>query len=291
MPDDLVIRPLLPADVEAAEAVAWTALSPLWPEEHRPDDTAVRVARGRARVAHLQRTDPGGCWVAERDGEILGVALALLREGMWGFSLFGVRPDQHGAGIGSRVYAPALAYGEGAPAGIILSSVHPAAMRRYALSGFRLLPGVGAAGVLDRRGLPAGLRARPGSLEDEADHATCDTASRFVRGASHGPDLQLLLDSGCELLVLPGRGFAMHREGSPALLAATDEDAATDLLWSVLATAPPGGSVHVDFITANNDWAVAASLRCRLALSTEGPVFARGAIGPLAPYLPSGAYL
>ncbi len=291
MSDAVTVRPLEPTDVAAAEAVAWSALSPLWPEEFRPADDEVRRARGRARVAHLQATDPGGCWVAELDGRIVATALALVREDVWGFSLFGVDPAHHGKGIGSQVFAPSLAYGDGTRGGIILSSEHPAAMRRYALAGFRLLPCVSLAGVLDRRGLPAGLRARPGSLEDEADLATCEAASRFVRGASHGPDLQRRLDVGCELLVVPGRGFVMHREGSPALLAALDDEAATDLLWSAFAAAPPGGSVHVDFITAGNDWAIAAGLRARLALSVEGPVFVRGQLGPLAPYLPSGAYL
>lgn len=291
MSDDVIIRPLMAMDVNRAEAVAWDALSPLWPSESAPADDEVRVARGRARVAHLQQTDPGGCWVAELDGEIVGVALALIREDVWGFSLFGVSPRHHGKGIGSRVFAPALAYGDGTRGGIILSSEHPAAMRRYFLAGFRLRPSVSTAGVLDRRGLPAGLRSRPGALEDERDVATCAAASRFVRGASHGPDLQRCLEAGGELLVLPDRGFVMHREGSPFLLAALDEEAATDLMWSAFAAAPPGGSVHVDFMTAGNDWAIAVSLRARLALSPDGPVFVRGDVGPMAPYLPSGAYL
>jgi GNAT superfamily N-acetyltransferase len=291
MPDDVIIRPLMPADVEAADAVAWDALHRLWPAEHVPANDDVRVARGRARIAHLQQTDPDGCWVAERDGKVVGVALALIREDVWGLSLFGVAPSQHGQGIGSRLFAPALAYGDGTRGGLILSSEHPAAMRRYALAGFRLLPSVSAAGVLDRRGLPAGLRSKPGALEDERDMATCAAASRFVRGASHGPDLQRCLEAGGELLVLPGRGFVMHREGAPFLLAALDDEAATDLMWSAFAAAPPGGSVHVDFITAGNDWAIAVALRARLALSPDGPVFARGTLGPLAPYLPSGAYL
>jgi GNAT superfamily N-acetyltransferase len=291
MPGTVTVRPLQLTDVDAAEAVAWAALSPLWPEEFRPEDTEVRVARGRARVAHLQQSDPGGCWVAELDGEIVATALALIREGVWGFSLFGVAPEHHGKGIGTKVFAPSLAYGDGTRGGLILSSEHPAAMRRYALAGFRLLPCVSLAGVLDRRGLPAGLQARPGALEDAVDRATIDAASRFVRGASHGQDLKRLLEAGCELLVVPHRGFVLHRDGSPALLAAQDEEAATDLLWSAFAAAPPGGSVHVDFISGGNDWAVTAGLRAHLALSTDGPVFARGDVGPLAPYLPSGAYL
>jgi GNAT superfamily N-acetyltransferase len=291
MADALTVRPLMPGDVAAAEAVAWAALSPLWPDEFRPVDDEVRRARARARIDHLQQTDPGGCWVGELDGEVVATALALIREGVWGFSLFGVAPEHQGRGLGSRVYAPALAYGDEARAGIILSSEHPAAMRRYFLSGFRLLPAVSTAGVLDRRGLPGGLLSRPGDLLDEEDRSTCEAASRFVRGASHGPDLEACQAAGGELYVLPGRGFAFHREGSPFLLAALDDEAATDLLWSCFAAASPGASVHVDFITAGNDWAIAVSLRCRLALSADGPVFVRGDIGPLAPYLPSGAYL
>jgi hypothetical protein len=36
---------------------------------------------------------------------------------------------------------------------------------------------------------------------------------------------------------------------------------------------------------------VQACLRAGLALSPDGPVYVRGDVGPLAPYLPSGAYL
>jgi hypothetical protein len=32
-------------------------------------------------------------------------------------------------------------------------------------------------------------------------------------------------------------------------------------------------------------------LDARLSLSPDGPMFAGGALGPLAPYIPSGAYL
>jgi hypothetical protein len=91
--------------------------------------------------------------------------------------------------------------------------------------------------------------------------------------------------------VYEDRGFAWHREGSPILLAAQDEEAAGDLLWSCLAAGPAGGTVHVDFISEHNDWAIAVSLDAGLALSPDGPVFVRGDTGPFAPYLPSGAYL
>ena len=289
MPADTVIRPLLPADVPAADAVGWGALREMIPEEFHPDDATLRSARGQARIAHLQATDPEGCWVAERDGEIVALALSLVRDDVWGLSLFAVKPGLQGQGIGRRTLEPALAYAQGRRGAIILSSTDPRAMRRYFRAGFRVRPCLATAGPINRSRLPAGLRSRPGRLD--ADRDLLDAASRHVRGAAHGPDHEAIAAAGGQLLVLDDRGFAYHREGSPVLLAARDDEAAADLLWSCLAEGPPGAPVHVDFITEHNDWAIAVSLDAGLALSPDGPVYVRGETGPLAPYLPSGAYL
>jgi hypothetical protein len=74
-------------------------------------------------------------------------------------------------------------------------------------------------------------------------------------------------------------------------VAAIDDEAAADLLWSCLASGAPGNPIHIDFITQGNDWAVGLALDAGLSLSPDGPVFVRDDAGPLAPYLPSGAYL
>ena len=72
-----------------------------------------------------------------------------------------------------------------------------------------------------------------------------------------------------------------------------------------------GATINVDFLTAGQDWALPACLDARLSLSPDGPMFAGGdagpagplhpewrlplggpgRAGPLAPYIPSGAYL
>jgi hypothetical protein len=39
------------------------------------------------------------------------------------------------------------------------------------------------------------------------------------------------------------------------------------------------------------EWAVRIGLAAGLALSLEGPVFTRGTLGPLRPWLPSGTLL
>ncbi|MDQ3849068.1 MAG: GNAT family N-acetyltransferase, partial [Actinomycetota bacterium] len=139
-----------------------------------------------------------------------------------------------------------------------------------------------------RDALAAAPEVREGDVEDLA---VADAVSRHVRGAAHGDDLRFLLDVEGRMLVLGERGFAIHRDGWPRLLAARDDGAAAALLRAVLLSAPPGGSVVVDFMTAGQDWAVRICLDAGLALSPGGPLFVRGSPGPLRPYLPSGAFL
>jgi GNAT superfamily N-acetyltransferase len=286
----VLIRPMTPDDVPGADRAAWSALQEQIPQEFVSGyDDEARAQRGRYRIAHLQRTDPDGAWVAEDDGRIVGVALALVREGLWGLSLFGVAPEHQGRGVGHRLLDATLRYAEGCRGAIILSTTDPRAMRRYALAGFELRPSVTLAGIVDRDAIPGGLRSRAGDAAE--DRELCDEISRHVRGAAHGPDIAALEATRCSLLVHDAGGWAAVRDGSPALIAARDDAIATDLLWSALATAGPGESVHVDFVTAGHDWAVQVGLAARLALSPDGPLFVRGDVGTLAPYLPSGAYL
>jgi GNAT superfamily N-acetyltransferase len=292
VPADALIRPLEPADVPAAGAAGRAALETIIPPEFLPsgpDEVAETKRRMELRVGHCRSTDPEGAWVAELDGEVVAVALAIVREDVWGLSLLGVRPDVQGRGLGGRVLAPALEYAEGRRGGIILSSTDPRAMRRYFRAGFRLRPCVATAGQINRSRLPAGLRSRPG--DPDADGDLLDAASRHVRTAAHRTDVPAMLATGGALLVHDEGGFAVHRDGSPVIVAARSEGVARDLLWSCLAAGAPGATVHVDFISEGNDWAVDVSLDAGLALTPDGPVYVRGETGPFAPYLPSGAYL
>jgi GNAT superfamily N-acetyltransferase len=277
-----------PADVAGAYLVAFDALHSAVPSPG--ESFAQRAERGESRVAHLLATDPGGAWVAEGDdGRVVGTALALAREGVWGLSLFAVDPRLQGSGIGALLLDEALAYADGGRGALILSSTDPKAMRLYARAGFALRPLVAAAGMVDQGRLPEPHpEIRDGTGDDL--HRT-EAASRAVRGATHAPDIANQLANGCDLLLLADRGFVVHREGSPRLLAAHDEEAAAALLWAAFAAAPRGATVQVDFVSAGQDWAVAAALEAGLALSPDGPLFVRGDVGPLRPYLPSGAYL
>lgn len=282
---------MTPEDVPAADRAAWAGLSALIPEEFRSEaGEEEQRARGVRRIGGLLETDPGGCWVAEADGAVVGCAVSMVREGLWGLSLFGLEPGHQGQGLGARLLTAALGHAEGARGALIAATTDPRALRRYHRAGFRALPCLAASGQVNASRIPDGLRSRPGDLE--GDGALLDRVSRHVRGAAHARgDLEVALANGYRLLVCDDRGWALERDGSPGLVAALDDDAATDLLWSCLAAARPGQFVHVDFVGTGNDWALAAALDAGLSITTEGPMFARGEVGPLRPYLPSGAYL
>jgi GNAT superfamily N-acetyltransferase len=278
------IRPMRGEDVAGADRVCMDVLFTVAPDEDEP----ARAARQHARIRHLLDTDPGGCWVAEHGGAVAGVALALVREGIWGFSLFGVVRELQGRGVGRELFERCWAYGEGARGHIVLSSENPAAMRRYARSGLAIRPCVAAAGIADLSRAPDGDGVQDAG---EAGIALADAIGRELRGAGHGRDLPVALAGGARLLVLEDRGFAVARGGSLLMLGARDAAAAQGLLWAVFATAGPGATVAVDFLTAGQDWALPVILDAGLDLSPDGPMFAAGALGPMTPYVPSGAYL
>jgi GNAT superfamily N-acetyltransferase len=285
MPQRPQIRPMGPEDATGAAAVARAVLFEPWPGE----DEEARLQRSLLRIRHLVGTDPGGAWVAEHEGEIVGVALALLREGVWGLSLLAVAEAHQGCGVGRELLAAAYAYGDGAARGhIVLSSERPAAMRSYARLGLELRPAVAAAGIVDRSRIPD----LDGVVEAGADGiGTADAIGRAVRGAGHGRDLAVALASGGRLFLLEDRAFGVVVSGDVMLLAGRDEEAATRVLWALFEASAPGATINIGFVTAGQDWAVRACLDAGLVLSPDGPVFTGGELGPLRPYLPSGAYL
>jgi GNAT superfamily N-acetyltransferase len=211
----IAVRPLESRHVDAAHDVSAAAFDDLNRRLGEDPEPPTPVAVGRIRIGRCLATDPGGAWVAERDGEVVGCALAIVREGVWGLSLLVVRPDAQSSGAGRELLARSFAYGD---------------------------------------------------------------------------DILALLEAGCELLILPERGYALVRAGGIRLLAAYDEDAAATLLRGSLAVM--GDDAAVEWITSAQAWAIAPCLDAGLELRNDvGAVFPGGDVGPFAPYLPSGAYL
>jgi GNAT superfamily N-acetyltransferase len=281
-----------PEDADAVYDIASTALFESMEErEVLRRRTPEQVESRKARYGHFLRYDPEGAWLAENEGRVSGVAISVRRERVWVLSLLAVDAEHRGTGLGGELLERALAYGEGCEGAMIASSSHPAAMRRYARADFDLHPTLSASGNVRRDAIPTGLSVREG---EEQDLELASEVDRAIRGAAHGPDLEHMLATGCRLLIAEGssgRGYAAERDGSPAVLAATEPAVARDLLWACLERTAPGEKADVDWITGNQNWAVAVALEAGLSLSPAGPVCTRGVLGPLTPYLPSGPFL
>ena len=283
-----------PEDVVAAERLSSEGfyevdarLSPLGGPEPQPRSPA-RGAQWVKRTLHVLRTDPGGCWVAEVDGEMIGCATSLTRELMWILSTYVVRPGLQGQGIGKALLAAALHHGRGCLRGMLSASADAKAIRRYRAAGFSLHPQMYLSGSVDRAAIPVVEKVRDGSA---GDFELMDSIDRRVRGAAHGPDHAVLLDM-FRLVVSDtstGSGYAFHAlDGMPALLAATNRRTAARLLWECLAAS--GGSVRVPHVTAANEWAIDVGLAARLDLVQEGYLALRD-MRPPAPYLHHGSLL
>jgi GNAT superfamily N-acetyltransferase len=242
--------------------------------------------RGAAiRAGHLLATDPGGSWVAEHDGELCGVALALVREGVWGLSLLVVRPEVQSQGVGRELLARTWVYGQQHARGfIILASRDQRALRSYVKLGLDLHP------ALNAHGRPRGVEA-PDDVRAwrPEDTEWMNEVDRAVRGGAHGSDFDAMREAGGAVTVLPGRGYVSARQGGLRLLAAIDDDAASALLRAYLAGA--GERAYVDWLTSAQQWAIRTCVDAGLHLDLSGAVLTGGELGPMRPYLPAGAYL
>ena len=276
-----VVRALAAGDLPAVAAVGAAAFG-------FEITTAQAAERWDARIAHPFLSDPGGGFVAEHDGRVVGAAQVLVRERLWVLSLMVVDPHRQSAGAGHQLLAAALRHGAGeTDAGLIVSSNDARALRLYARFGFKLLPAFEAEGTIDRRALPreaAGVRTG-------GDPEAFAALSREIRGAPHTAELQFALGHGAALLHLGDRGFAVATEGHAVwLLVARDEEAARALLWAALECAGDSERPLVRWITGDQGWAIDVAVRAGLAPRAYGALCVRGAPGPLAPFIPSAPF-
>jgi GNAT superfamily N-acetyltransferase len=278
-------------DVAAAERVTAIGFHELdtrmfrrsWPDPQlRPPDRSASWVR---RTRHLVATDPGGCWVAERDAELLGVVVSFVREKMWLLASYAVVPGAQGLGLGRALLAPALEHGKGSLRGMLNASNDPKAVRRYHDVGFRLYPQMFLRGKPDRSTIPVVEKVREGSA---ADIDLMDSVDRGTRGAAHGTDHEILLEQ-YRLVVSDtstGQGYAYLDDGI-ALLAATNRRTAARLMWEAIASSD---DLLIGHITPENDWVVEVGLAARLELD-QGGYQALRHMKPPKLYLPHGALM
>ncbi len=290
------MRPMTTADVEAGERLSDETFYALdlvalprggsAPQRRTAENSADWVQR----TEHFLTTDPGGCWVAEDDGELVGLATSLRRETTWVLATYVVHPERQGRGVGRQVLDAALGHSRGCLRGMLAASSDPRAVRRYLLAGFTMHPQMYLRGAVDRAAIPLGTgeKVREGVA---SDLELMDSVDRRLRGSGHGPDHEFLLRRQ-RLYVsdtTTGSGYAYtDHHGLPALLAATNRRTAARLLWTVLADGPE--EVTVGHLTAANAWAVDVGLAARLALHQEGYLALRG-MDPPSPYVHHGTML
>lgn len=287
-PDDVPAA----AHAEAAAFLEVDRMGRLWnePEPAPPDEASRR--RWIAGMGHHLATDPGGCRVAESDaGEIVGFAVSQNRGGFWYLASYGVVPGLQSKGVGTRLLDAALAHADGRP-GMISSSPHPGATRRYRRAGFTMLPEMRMTGRVDRAALPALDGLRDGRRDDLE---WMDALDERLRGGGHGPDhVHMLDDLGLRLVVSaspaerPGYVYINEESGHSVLLAAADVETAEKLLWEALAHAHE--ETVINRITSGNQWAIDVGLDARLDLGQTGYLALRGLPEPV-PYLASGHHL
>lgn len=292
----LIIRPMSPEDVPAAERLSDEGFyeldvrmnRPSWPAPERRSDPGSE--RWVDRTLHFLRTDPGGCWVAEDETGVVGMATSFVRDTTWCLATYVVRPGLQGNGIGRPLLEAALQHGRGCLHGMLCASADPKALRRYHLAGFALHPQMFLTGTVDRSAIPAIDRVREGTA---ADTDLMNSVDRQTRGAAHGPDHELLQRTWRVVVsdTNTGSGYAyLGDHAAVVLLAATNRRTATRLLWTALADAPVDKDVNVAHITAANQWAIDVGMAARLELHQDGYLGLRG-MKPPAPYVHDGALL
>jgi GNAT superfamily N-acetyltransferase len=291
-----VLRPLTAADLPACEAFSSRAFFELdtrtyqraWPDPapRAPDRAEAWINRTLAFL----RTDPGGCWAAELDGEVVGFATSLRRETLWILASYAVRPGLQGQGIGRELLGAAASHGQGCLRAMLNSSQDQQAIRRYRQAGFDTLPQVMLWGHVDRSLLPVVERVRPGSA---ADYDLMDSLDRRTRHAGHGPD-HAVLAAQFRLLVMDhhaGQGYAwVDERGSVACLAADSRRSARSLLWEALAASTPEVPVEITHVSPANQWALEVATEARLEIHPRGFLALRGMKDP-TPYIPHSTLL
>jgi hypothetical protein len=113
----------------------------------------------------------------------------------------------------------------------------------------------------------------------------------MVRGSARTIDIvSMLSQPGSRLLLHAERGYAVARDERIVTLGARDEESASLVLRTMLAEAPPGETIEINWLTSAQQWAIAVVAEAGIALQPFGPVMVRGMDGPPSPYIPSGGY-
>jgi ribosomal protein S18 acetylase RimI-like enzyme len=291
----VTFRPMTEADVPAAVAAFDTGILAMLARHALPvTRNSIKDERRRQdRTRHFLGTDPGGSWVAEDGGTVVGMSQSFVREGYWMLSQLGTVPGLQGRGVGRELLRRALSHGDPHGPGTIQCSRDPKAMALYTSFGFVLHPVVAAWGAM-----------RPGSVEwpgevtryepeqvTERELQVVTTIDRKVRGSARTVDIvAMLTQPGTRLLLHADQGYAVTMDDRVVTLGARQEESATLVLKAMLAESPTGETIEINWLTSAQQWAIRVVVEAGIELLPFGPVMVRGMDGPPSPYIPSGGF-
>jgi GNAT superfamily N-acetyltransferase len=291
----VTFRQMTEGDVPAAVAafdsglLAMRARHGLPVTAHSLQDEKLRQDRTR----HFLATDPGGSWVAEEGGGVVGMSQSFVRENYWMLSQLGTVPGRQGRGVGSELLRLALSHGDPQSPGTVQCSRDPKAMALYTGFGFTLHPVVAAWGALR----PGAVERPPDVERYEADAVgerelgVVTAIDRAVRGSARTVDIVCMLaQPGNHLLLHGDQGYAVAKDERIVTLGALQDESATLVLRTMLAEAPPGETIEINWLTSAQQWAVREVVAAGIELQPYGPVMVRGMEGPPRPYIPSGGF-
>ena len=166
-------------------------------------------------------------------------------------------------------------------------------MALYTGFGFSLHPVVTAWGAIR-----PGAVARPPEVDryepDEVGERELDVVTaidRKVRGSARTVDIvAMLAQPGNRLLLHADQGYAVAKDERIVTLGARQEESAALVLRAMLAEAPAGETIEINWLTSAQQWAVREVVAAGIELRPYGPVMVRGMDGPPSPYIPSGGF-
>jgi GNAT superfamily N-acetyltransferase len=291
----LTLRPMTDADVEGAVEAFDSGFLAMRARYGLPiTATSIQNERRRQnRTRHFLGTDPGGSWVADDEGTIVGMSQATVREGYWLLSQLGTIPGRQGRGLGRELLRLALSHGDPESPGTIQCSRDPKAMALYSNFGFSLHPVVAAWGHLR----PGAVTRPPDVTRFETDQVTesqldiVTAIDRRVRGSARTIDVAMMLsEEGNRLLLHGDQAYAVAKDERIVTLGALTEESAALVLRTMLAESPEGETIEVNWLTSAQQWAIRVLTQAGIELQPYGPVMVRGMTGPPTPYIPSGGY-
>ncbi len=100
----------------------------------------------------------------------------------------------------------------------------------------------------------------------------------------------MLAQPGNRLLLHADQGYAVARDERVVTLGARHEESASLVLRAMLAEAPAGETIEINWLTSAQQWAIRVVVEAGIELQPYGPVMVRGMDGPPNPYIPSGGY-